>query len=1034
MIYKTVGLDMAHQLSGRAAASHEWSELELPSADSERVVLASIDTYAGQNTADVRMRNAESETVELFVEEEQSSDDEVIHNVEDVGFFTTGTGPVENQTGTEIGEAGIVITDQADQTEWHSVDLDGEYSNPVAFAQVMSYNGSQPCHVRLRSVNSTGFEFQIEEWNYLDGQHMSERIGYVVLEAGIHELEGGVPLEVGTTSATHAWSNVSFGASVGTDPAFVTRCQTRDGGQEVVTRNRRVSESGAAVRLQEEEARDGTHTGETVGYLAMPQVRSAIDAEHVATTHQAANVRFSGERPTEPIVLASIDTYNGTDTADVRLRNVHRGGMELFVEEEASRDNEMIHNEEAIGYLRTGAGPLYDDTGTRIGEAGMLNTDQPGSGEWHTVDFNGSYSNPVAFVQVMSQNGTNPCHGRIREVSADGFEFQIEEWDYLDGQHNEEKIGYSVLEEGIHDLAGGETIEVGTTQGDDSWTNISFSGPVQTSPILVSRSQTYNGSNEIVTRHRDVSANGAEIRLQEEQDRDDEHNSETIGYVAAPRSRPNVTTGLVETTNEWVESPLTGVPSTDPVVLTSVETFNGGDPVGVRMRNVGSSGFELFLEEEDSAGDGIGHTIEDVAIFATTADRIHDGSGTPVGEAGVLNTDQADSGTWHTVSLDGSYNSPVAFAQLMTYNGEEPSHTRIRSVDSGSFEVKIEEWDYLDGQHTDEKIGYVVIEEGVHELEGKLPIEAGTTTANHEFSEYSYTETFECSPVLISHCQTHNGSHEVVTRNQDVRRGGAEVRIQEEENRDGAHTDETVGYLVAPQLVLGNRRAIHEFRPSCHGFEFTNEFQEMPNIPDLPANIDNMVENIDLEEIDQEYGLCGGMALAAKDFFMNDRAIPTDPNPPESGPLFDYLWERLLDTFDHDSGWDDFKKFIHFYLRLTFTRARSVSEFRRIKDALDTGRPVVVGLVYHRLGNGNPWENHQVLAYDYTEARDKTYINIYDPNCPGDNDVIIRVDIVDEGIDGPKIDAEQRRGNQKQKDVIGMTYADKPAQNPPQNI
>jgi hypothetical protein len=1007
----------------------------LPSAAADRVVLASIDTFAGSNTADVRMRNVDSATMELFVEEEQSADDETRHDVEDIGFFSARSGPVTDRSGTTIGEAGTVSTDQDDRDEWHSVSLNGDFSNPVAFAQVMSYDGPDPCHVRLRSVDGTGFEFQIEEWDYLGGPHTTERIGYVVLEEGIHQLDGGVPLEVDTTVAKHAWASVGFGASVGSDPVFITRCQTQNGSQEVVTRNRNVSGSGASVRLQEEEARDGQHVDETVGYLAMPQIRSAMPAEHVATTHEVAGVRFHGTRPSEPVVLASIDTFNGSDTADARLRNVRRGGMEVFVEEEGSKDSEMNHYEEAIGFLRTGTGPIYDQSGARVGEAGVIDTDQPDPGQWHQAMLDGRYTDPVVFAQVMTYNGANPCHVRILGPPLHThFLFQIEEWGYLDGRHDTERIGYVVIEEGVHDLAGGDTVEVGTTEGDDGWTNITFSGPVGTSPVLVSRSQTRNGSNEIVTRHRNVSASGAEIRLQEEQGRDDEHSTETIGYIAAPRSTPNVTTGLVEATDEWVEGRLAGVPSTDPVVLGSVETFNGSNPVGVRMRNVGTSGFELFLQEEASADDETAHTIEDVALFATTAGRMHDGSGAPIGEAGVLDVDQPEPGTWHTVSLDGNYTSPVVFAQIMTYNGEHPSHTRIRNVGPDSFDLKIEEWGYLDGRHDTERIGYVVIEEGVHELEGDLPIEAGTTVTDHEFGDYSYAETFECNPVLVSHCQTYNGWHEIVTRNKDVKRGGAQVRVQEEQARNGDHTDETIGYLVAPQLVLGSRRPIHEFRSSCHGFEFRNSFNEMPDIPDLPANIDDQIESID-----REYGLCGGMSLAAKDFFMHDRQVPSVDDTPQSGPLFDYFWGRQLDTFDHASGWDDLRKFVNFYLPTTFTRARSVSEFRRVKDALDTGRPVVIGLVYVRADDGQLWDNHQVLAYDYTESGGKTYINVYDPNHPGANDVVVRVDVEDQGWGDPapgdaKINAEQHRGNTKQHNVIGIIYMDKPAQNPPQGL
>jgi hypothetical protein len=106
---------------------------------------------------------------------------------------------------------------------------------------------------------------------------------------------------------------------------------------------------------------------------------------------------------------------------------------------------------------------------------------------------------------------------------------------------------------------------------------------------------------------------------------------------------------------------------------------------------------------------------------------------------------------------------------------------------------------------------------------------------------------------------------------------------------------------------------------------------------------------------------------------------------------------------------------------------------------LDTGRSVVVGLVYVRAGDGQLWDNHQVLAYDYTESGGRTYINVYDPNHNNANDIVVRVDIEDQGdfdpaYGGARIDAEQRRGTTKQHDVVRMIYMDKPAQNPPQGL
>ncbi|MFB6147221.1 MAG: hypothetical protein ABEJ08_05985 [Halobacteriaceae archaeon] len=109
----------------------------------------------------------------------------------------------------------------------------------------MSYAGSDPCHTRLQNVDSDSFQVRLEEWNYLDGTHTGEQVGYVVLESGLHEVEGEVPIEAGTVQTTHGFSGITFTASVGSSPVVISRCQTHDGGDAVVTRTRNVGPDGA---------------------------------------------------------------------------------------------------------------------------------------------------------------------------------------------------------------------------------------------------------------------------------------------------------------------------------------------------------------------------------------------------------------------------------------------------------------------------------------------------------------------------------------------------------------------------------------------------------------------------------------------------------------------------------------------------------------------------------------------------------------------------------------------------------------------
>jgi hypothetical protein len=60
---------------------------------------------------------------------------------------------------------------------------------------------------------------------------------------------------------------------------------------------------------------------------------------------------------------------------------------------------------------------------------------------------------------------------------------------------------------------------------------------------------------------------------------------------------------------------------------------------------------------------------------------------------------------------------------------------------------------------------------------------------------------------------------------------------------------------------------------------------------------------------------------------------------------------------------------------------------------------VVLGLVYvSSSDNFAIWKNHQVLAYAYSEISATTIdINIYDPNYPENDDVVIRVERVPVG-------------------------------------
>jgi len=194
------------------------------------------------------------------------------------------------------------------------------------------------------------------------------------------------------------------------------------------------------------------------------------------------------------------------------------------------------------------------------------------------------------------------------------------------------------------------------------------------------------------------------------------------------------------------------------------------------------------------------------------------------------------------------------------------------------------------------------------------------------------------------------------------------------------------------------------FLPSTSGFRFPNRF---PHVPVRRIGVPGV---LDIPIGDASDGLCGGMAFAARDYFEAGRPPPTDPDPPAEGtPLFDYLVERLFDSFGLPLGPGRYLGLMSpalpdgdpFLARLGLAphgRAwRTIrEEWPRVRAEIDRGRPAPLGLV--RVKSWSPIDlkqNHQVLAYGYELDGDRLLIRIYDPNHPGDDGVSLSLDVGD---------------------------------------
>jgi hypothetical protein len=143
------------------------------------------------------------------------------------------------------------------------------------------------------------------------------------------------------------------------DPVILTQAQTRNDAAAITTRQRPTT-TGFEVRVQEEQAADGIHAEETIGYIAISPGTSLF-GDHMLlagktprnVSHNFRSIDVDLPKPGifSPFFLASMQTFNGGDVAALRYRNLSSSGFDIRVEEEQSADEETLHTNEVVGFV-----------------------------------------------------------------------------------------------------------------------------------------------------------------------------------------------------------------------------------------------------------------------------------------------------------------------------------------------------------------------------------------------------------------------------------------------------------------------------------------------------------------------------------------------------------------------------------------------------------------------------------------------------------------------------------------------------------
>ncbi|MEE4265201.1 MAG: RHS repeat-associated core domain-containing protein [Desulfobacteraceae bacterium] len=307
----------------------------------------------------------------------------------DTGRLTSVTGPGESayiyddfgrlktssfvSASDVIGEVGSVVIN-SNSTR---VDFTRGYVDPVVFAQPSSFNGSDPCVVRIRDVGSEGFTVYIQEAPNKDGGHTTETISWVVLETGSWELEDGTRLEVGHTDTTasvgpgvsNSWRPITLATPLAAVPAVLTQVQTANDPHWVKTRQQNPGASGFQLSMEQDDAAVGAHGLETVGWLAIEPASGMWNGHPFqagntanAVTHNWYTISFAQDLGPTARFMASLATYDGGDGSALRYQALGPANVQVKVEEDTTKDSEINHTTEMVSFLAIGNSGLLTGT------------------------------------------------------------------------------------------------------------------------------------------------------------------------------------------------------------------------------------------------------------------------------------------------------------------------------------------------------------------------------------------------------------------------------------------------------------------------------------------------------------------------------------------------------------------------------------------------------------------------------------------------------------------------------------------------
>jgi hypothetical protein len=279
-----------------------------------------------------------------------SDGEEISSGTDPLDFYSV---PSPSTLRLEVGE--ISINDK-----WVRVSFNENFDDPIVVAKSFSQNNGDPGVIRIRNVDSSGFDIRIQEWDYLDGSHPTERAGYLAIERGTYTLPDGTRVEADRieTDSIKGFRPVLFIQSFRENPVVITSISSFNENDAVTGRIRNITTQDFEFCLQEQERNRKTHAVEIINYIAWEPSAGSLNGitfevhktERVIT-NKFHPIAFNQIFPNIPVFVADMQTANETDTSDIRWTEKTIRSIQAQIDEEQSQNKESKHRREVLGFM-----------------------------------------------------------------------------------------------------------------------------------------------------------------------------------------------------------------------------------------------------------------------------------------------------------------------------------------------------------------------------------------------------------------------------------------------------------------------------------------------------------------------------------------------------------------------------------------------------------------------------------------------------------------------------------------------------------